>query len=74
MNPILTSGITGASPIWHDIMVELLKDTPDEVPVKPSSVVSLPCYFGKVEYFMRGTEPPGGRCMPIPTATPTPNP
>jgi membrane peptidoglycan carboxypeptidase len=26
MNPSLTSGITGAAPIWHDIMTELLKN------------------------------------------------
>lgn len=72
MNPYLTSGITGAAPIWHDIMVELLKDKPDEVPLKPTTIVSLPCYFGKVEYFITGTEPAGGRCAPIPTQTPTP--
>ncbi len=74
MNPYLTSGITGAAPIWHDIMVELLKDRADEVLVKPSTIVSLPCYFGKTEYFISGTEPPGGRCAPIPTQTPTPTP
>lgn len=72
MNPYLTSGITGAAPIWHDIMVEVLKDVPDEVNPKPATVVSLPCYFGKVEYFVAGTEPAGGRCAPIPTITPTP--
>lgn len=74
MNPYLTSGITGAAPIWHDIMVELLKDKPDETPLKPTTVVSLPCYFGRVEYFISGTEPAGGRCAPIPTQTPTPTP
>ena len=74
MNPYLTSGITGAAPIWHDIMVELLKDRTDEVPPKPTTIVSLPCYFGKVEYFITGTEPAGGRCAPIPTQTPTPMP
>ena len=74
MHPTLTSGITGAAPIWHDIMVELLKDKPDEVPPKPESVVSLPCYFGRTEYFIRGTEPSGGRCNPLPTQTPSPTP
>lgn len=72
MNPHLTSGITGAAPIWHDIMVEILKDVPEEVNPKPATIVSLPCYFGKVEYFVAGTEPAGGRCAPIPTITPTP--
>ena len=70
MNPYLTSGITGAAPIWHDIMVELLKNMPDEVAIKPEGVLSLPCYFGKTEYFVRGTEPISGRCVPIPTPSP----
>ncbi|MBI5620124.1 transglycosylase domain-containing protein, partial [Candidatus Gottesmanbacteria bacterium] len=74
MDPYLTSGVTGASPIWHDIMAELLKDRSDEVLPKPDSVVGLPCYFGRVEYFIRGTEPAGGRCAPLPTPSVTPSP
>ena len=74
MNPYLTSGITGAAPIWHDLMVELLKGHPDEIQPKPDTIVSLPCYFGKIEYFISGTEPAGGRCAAIPTQTPTPTP
>lgn len=74
MNPYLTSGITGAAPIWHDIMVELLKNMPDEIPAKPENVLSIPCYFGKVEYFVRGTEPASGRCAPIPTPSTSPTP
>ncbi len=71
MNPYLTSGVTGAAPIWHDLMVELLKDTPDEIPSKPDSVVSVPCYFGRPEYFISGTQPSSGRCAAVPTATPS---
>ncbi|MBI3576998.1 transglycosylase domain-containing protein [Candidatus Gottesmanbacteria bacterium] len=74
MDPYLTSGVTGASPIWHDMMVELLKDKLDEVLPQPENVVALPCHFGRVEYFVKGTEPPGGRCAPLPTPTPTPSP
>ncbi|MCX6793920.1 MAG: transglycosylase domain-containing protein [Candidatus Gottesmanbacteria bacterium] len=74
MDPFLTSGITGAAPIWHDIMTELLKDKPDEVALKPDTVISLPCYFNRPEYFIKGTEPPGGRCVPIPTPAPSPSP
>jgi membrane carboxypeptidase/penicillin-binding protein len=74
MDPFLTSGITGAAPIWHDIMTELLKDKPDEVALKPDTVISLPCYFNRPEYFIKGTEPPGGQCAPIPTPTPSPSP
>ncbi len=74
MDPQLTSGVTGAAPIWHDIMTELLKDKPNEVPPKPERVISIPCYFNRPEYFIIGTEPAGGRCVPIPTpaASPTP--
>ncbi len=73
MDQNLASGITGATPIWHDIMAELLKDKPDEIPSKPDGVVALPCYLGRVEYFIKGTEPPG-RCVgyPTPSASPTP--
>jgi 1A family penicillin-binding protein len=71
MNPALTSGVTGAAPIWHDIMNELLKDKPNEIPPKPDTVLSLPCYFGRPEYFIAGSEPAGGRCGPIPVATPS---
>jgi len=72
MNPYLTSGITGAAPIWHEIMTEILKDKPDEVVPRPDNVIALPCYFGRVEYFIRGTEPAGNRCTPLPSPTPTP--
>jgi penicillin-binding protein 1C len=74
MDPQLTSGITGAAPIWHDIMTEFLKDKPDEVAAMPDSVISIPCYFNRPEYFIKGTEPAGGRCAPIPTPSPTPTP
>jgi 1A family penicillin-binding protein len=74
MNPMLTSGITGAAPIWHDIMTELLNNKPDEVSERPENIISLPCYFGKAEYFVRGTEPAGGRCTPLPTPSQTPTP
>lgn len=69
MNSYLTSGVTGAAPIWHDIMTELLKNIPNEVTPKPDTVVSVPCYFGRPEYFILGTEPKSGRCASIPSAT-----
>jgi membrane peptidoglycan carboxypeptidase len=71
MNPVLTSGITGAAPIWHDIMSELLKNKPDEVPATPSGIIALPCYYGRTEYFIKGTQPASGRCA---TASPRPSP
>jgi membrane peptidoglycan carboxypeptidase len=74
MNPMLTSGVTGAAPIWHDIMTELLANKSDEISEKPENIVAIPCYFGRVEYFLRGTEPVSGRCTPLPTPSPTPIP
>lgn len=72
MNPFLTSGITGAAPIWHDIMTVLLENRPDEQQAKPPTILSIPCYYNKIEYFIQGTEPPNGRCGPLPTINPTP--
>jgi 1A family penicillin-binding protein len=75
MNPLLTSGITGAAPIWQQIMKELLKNSADEIPEKPGTIVTIPCYLGRPEYFIRGTEPKDGKCLswPIsPTVSPTP--
>lgn len=74
MDPYLTSGITGAAPIWHDIMTELLKSKSDEVMPKPDSVIAVPCYFGRTEYFISGTQPLDGRCAALPTPTPTGSP
>lgn len=74
MNPFLTSGVTGAAPIWHDIMAELLKDKPDETNPRPEGVVSIPCYYGRPEYFVKGTEPISGQCAPLPTPRPSESP
>lgn len=40
MNPRLTSGVTGAAPIWNKIMLELLKDRPNLAFEKPSDIAS----------------------------------
>ena len=39
MNPYLTSGVTGAAPIWNKVMRALLKDQKDLWPIKPETVV-----------------------------------
>ena len=36
----LVSGITGAAPIWHDIMAQLLFTRPASPPIQPSTVVA----------------------------------
>ena len=41
MHPSLSSGITGAAPIWHRIMSELLKGKPNEPFKRPDKIVSL---------------------------------
>lgn len=68
MNQAIASGITGASPIWHDIMTAVLKGKKDEQPQKPDDVVAVQVdtvgggmpTAGKPtrsEYFVKGTEP-----------------
>jgi len=41
MNPYLVSGVTGAAPIWHNIMTKILENQPDEWPKKPENIVGL---------------------------------
>jgi membrane peptidoglycan carboxypeptidase len=55
MSPTLASGITGAAPIWHNIMTTLLAKKPDEKPTAPAEVVKKWC-SGHDEYFLKGTE------------------
>lgn len=68
MNPYLTSGVTGAAPIWNRMMQYLL----DEKGLKqknwydqPSNIVQKPC-MGRNELFVSGTE------NSVPCALPTP--
>ena len=58
MNPALASGVTGAAPIWHRVTDMLLKNysTQNTWFNKPDSVIGKPCFGGKVEYFIQGTE------------------
>ena len=39
MNPYLSSGVTGAAPIWNKIMTEILKNQPDLWPRQPPGIV-----------------------------------
>lgn len=68
MNPAIASGVTGASPIWHDIMVRVLKDKKDEPFSIPKNVVAVQVdtvgggmptggLATRSEYFVKGTEP-----------------
>ncbi len=55
MSQNLTSGITGAAPIWHRLMVNLLGKTPTPKPPPPADIVMRQC-AGRTEYFLKGTE------------------
>lgn len=71
----LVSGITGAAPIWNNIMSEILKGKPLEPISRPSDVIQkqvcsdsglLPSAPGsescptRLEYFIKGSEPKAG--------------
>jgi 1A family penicillin-binding protein len=69
MHPFLSSGITGATPIWHKIMKNLLSQKTNKWYQKPPNIIEveidpwtgkLACGLGqtkKKEYFIKGTEP-----------------
>jgi len=68
MDPKIASGITGASPIWYNIMREILKKYSDGIIDKPDNVkaVQIDSFLGglpkdgvptRSEYFISGTEP-----------------
>lgn len=68
MNQAIASGVTGASPIWHKLMVMALKDKSDDEFKKPDNVIGLqidPLGGGlprdgqptRAEFFVKGTEP-----------------
>ena len=68
MNPYVVSGVTGAAPIWNDVMSYLLQDREDVLPPKPQGVIGTNvCMYGNVnpenntcegrfEYYAKGTE------------------
>lgn len=79
MNQLLTSGVTGASPIWNRVMTYVLDKNIDvTADVQPPTEFSIPdgivtkkCYYGQIEYFRAGTE--GNACKgTIFGLTPTP--
>ena len=57
MNPYLTSGVTGAAPIWHRVMQYLLENESEGSSfTQPENIVAKPCYGARLEYFLSGTE------------------
>jgi 1A family penicillin-binding protein len=68
MNQAISSGETGASPIWEKIMTTILKGKPDQEEPKPSDIVAeqIDAFAGglphpgqptRSEYFISGTQP-----------------
>lgn len=68
MDPSVSSGVTGASPIWNKITTLVLKDKPDEKYQVPSNLnqIEIDGLMGsrpkdgsptRREYFIKGTEP-----------------
>lgn len=53
MNPTLASGITGAAPIWHEIMANLLADKPDIAFKRPVGIIETNTY-GKKDLAISG--------------------
>lgn len=71
LSPSLASGITGAAPIWNQIMTQVLSSsTPAEYAV-PDSVIKKSCY-GFDAYFVKGTEGRANCRFIPPSVTPTP--
>lgn len=68
MDEKLASGVTGAAPIWHKIMREILNERSDGIIDRPANIVTLEidAFLGglphpgsptRSEYFIKGTEP-----------------
>ena len=78
MNPALTSGITGAAPIWSKVMTYLLTNYSNKNSWfnKPEDVVEKSCYGGRTEVFLKGTENVYCSTLPVqrPSVSPTPQP
>lgn len=74
MNPYLTSGVTGAAPIWNRVMRYLLEEKGKDTKhwyERPDNVVLKQCY-GKTESFVQGTESTVPCSFPTLTPTSTP--
>ncbi|MDP2638130.1 MAG: hypothetical protein Q8P26_03660, partial [Candidatus Levybacteria bacterium] len=71
MSQNLASGITGAAPIWRNIMVNLLQKTATTSAKKiiaPPNIIQKDC-IGRKEYFIKGTEN-SVNCAFAPSPTP----
>ncbi|OGE71752.1 hypothetical protein A2617_00845 [Candidatus Daviesbacteria bacterium RIFOXYD1_FULL_41_10] len=73
MNPQLSSGITGATPIWHNIMANLLEGKEDQKFIKPKDVVEVAINGRKDLGLINLTPKSVISSDPLITFTPTPS-
>lgn len=72
MDKNLTSGVTGAAPIWNRVMSYVVGlDSRSNEFQMPETVVVKSCYGGQTEYFLHGTEKNVTCQNYLPTPTPT---
>ncbi len=78
MHPSLTSGVTGAAPIWNRVMTYMLHNYNQNSTwfTKPGNIVEKNCYGNRREIFLTGTENKVScarfSLTPTPSASPTP--
>lgn len=65
----VASGVTGASPIWNKIMVNLLGNSQSKNWEIPDGLIKKDCY-GRAEYFLKENV---SNCAPIPIPSPQPS-
>ncbi len=68
LSQALASGITGAAPMWHRIMENMLNSNEPMEITMPDDIVVKNC-FGYEAYFIRGTESKDSCKIVIPTPT-----
>jgi penicillin-binding protein 1C len=57
------SGVTGAAPVWAEVMAWLQRNAPQETPEPPGDVIAREVIFPNeiepphIEWFLRGSEP-----------------
>ncbi|MBI5127686.1 transglycosylase domain-containing protein [Candidatus Roizmanbacteria bacterium] len=56
MNPYLTSGVTGAAPIWNRVMRFVLKNQPDLWPVRPETIVGRQVCWDSGDLAVKGDD------------------
>jgi len=56
MNPYLTSGVTGAAPIWNRVMTSVLKNQPDLWLIRPDTVVGKQVCWDSGDLAVKGDD------------------